>query len=139
MLMRMLRLTIGAHVLTATLEQEQAPRTCEAIRRLLPLRSKVIHVRWSGEAIWIPLGDQRLGIDFENNTSYPAPGEIILYPGGVSEMEILIAYGPTCFASKAGQLSGNHFATIQAERSVLQAIGRQVLLEGAQDILIEAL
>ncbi len=135
----MLRLTIGSHVLTATLKQEQAPRTCEAIRRLLPLRSKVIHVRWSGEAIWIPLGDRRLGIEFENNTSYPAPGEIILYPGGVSETEILISYGPTCFASKAGQLSGNHFATLRAERSVLQAIGRQVLLEGAQDILIEAL
>ena len=49
---------------------------------------------------------------FEDATSHPAPGEIVLYPGWVSETEILLAYGPTCFASKAGQLAGNHFITI---------------------------
>ena len=74
--------------------------------------SKIIHVRWSGEAVWIPLGDLQFGIGYEDATSYPAPGQIILFPGGISETEILIAYGPTCFASKAGQLAGNHFLTI---------------------------
>ena len=64
------------------------------------------------EAVWIPLGDREFGVGFEDATSHPAPGEIILYPGGVSETEILLAYGPTCFASKAGQLAGNHFITI---------------------------
>src|SRR5580765_273090 len=27
-----------------------------------------------------------------NHTSYPAPGQIILYPGGISETEILLAH-----------------------------------------------
>ena len=60
----------------------------------------------------MPLGDLALGVPFENATSYPRPGEMLLYPGGVSETEILIAYGRTNFASKAGQLAGNHFLTI---------------------------
>jgi len=132
-----LRITIGHMVFDATLETELAPNTCRAIRSLLPLRSRIIQARWSGEAAWIPLGDMRLGIDYENHTSHPAPGQILVYPGGISEMEILVPYGSTCFASKVGQLAGNHFATITADRSDLRAMGRLVLWEGAQDLLIE--
>ncbi len=53
-----------------------------------------------------------MGCTYENHTSYPAPGEFILYPGGISETEILLAYGGVHFASKVGQLAGNHFLTI---------------------------
>ena len=79
---------------------------------MLPYRERIIHVRWSGEACWIPLGDLDLGLGFENHTSYPAPGQILLYPGGISETEILLAYGGVRFASKMGQLAGNHFLTV---------------------------
>src|SRR5205814_2877920 len=34
-----------------------APRTVAAFMALLPYRQKLIHVRWSGEAVWVPLGD----------------------------------------------------------------------------------
>ena len=34
------------------------------------------------------------------------PGQLLFYPGGVSETEILFPYGPTAFASKAGLLAG---------------------------------
>ena len=35
---------------------------------------KIIHVRWSGESAWIPLGDLDIGLDApENATSHPAP------------------------------------------------------------------
>ena len=64
----------------------------------------------------------------EDPTSYPAPGELLLYPGGVSEVEILFPYGDTCFASKAGQLAGNHFATVVDGLEHLQAIGELVPL-----------
>ena len=133
----MLRLTIGPYTFTAKLEEELAPKTVEAFRGLLPLRTQLIHVRWSGEAMWIPFGERRLGIDYENHTSYPAPGEILLYSGGLSEMEILISYGSTVFASKVGQLAGNHFATIVDGRENLRELGRLVLWRGAQDVLIE--
>lgn len=73
----------------------------------------------------------------EHHTSHPAPGELLLYPGGLSETEILVPYGATLFASKLGQLAGNHFATIDDGRDQLPELGRLVLWEGAQDVVIE--
>jgi hypothetical protein len=112
----------------------EAPRTVVAFRRMLPLESRIIHVRWSGEGGWIPFGDLDLGLNAENATSYPNPGELILYPGGVSETELLLAYGYVNFASKAGQLAGNHFATIVEGNENLRELGRRFLWEGAQPI-----
>ena len=103
----------------------------------LPFRNKIIHVRWSGEAAWIPLGDFDFGLGNENATSYPAPGQILLYPGGLSETEILLPYGACCFASKVGQLAGNHFLTVLEGNVHLATIGKQCLWEGAQDIVFE--
>ena len=116
-----------------------APRTVDAIRHLLPLRDHLIHRRWSGEGCWISFGDARLALDVENATSHPAPGDIIVYPGGVSEHEILVAYGAVDFSSKVGQLAGSHFATIVEGRENLAELGRRVLWQGAQDITIEEL
>jgi Protein of unknown function (DUF3830) len=103
----------------------------------MPFVSKIIHVRWSGEGAWVPLGDLDFGVSFENNTCYPAPGQIILYPGGVSETELLLAYGNVSFASKAGPLSGNHFLTLTGGIESIYALGRKTLLEGQQDIRFE--
>jgi Protein of unknown function (DUF3830) len=119
----------------ARLEEEAAPETVAAFRRLLPLDSKIIHCRWSGESNWIPFGDLDVGIGPENATSYPPPGELLLYPGGISETELLFPYGYCCFASKAGQLAGNHFATLVDGHEQLRELGRRTLWEGAQPIL----
>ena len=135
--MTMLRITVGSIEFTARLEEADAPQTCAAFRRLLPFRSKLIQARWSGESAWIPLGDLDLGIGYEHHTSHPAPGEILLYPGGISETEILFPYGATMFASKMGQLAGNHFLTIVDGREQLREVGRLVLYEGAQEIMID--
>ena len=135
--MRMLRITAGRFTFTARLEEEKAPKTCEAIRKMLPLRSKLVHCRWSGESTWAPMGERRLGVDYENHTSHPAPGQLLVYPGGISEMEILFPYGATLFASKVGQLAGNHFATVVDGNEQLAEVGRLALWEGAQDFSIE--
>src|ERR1035437_8949388 len=107
--MTKLRITAGPFTFDAQFESAAAPKTCEIFRRLLPYENKIIHVRWSGEAVWIPLGDLDLGLPLENHTSYPAPGQIIVSPGGLSEFEILFAYGAVHFASKVGQLAGISF------------------------------
>jgi hypothetical protein len=125
----------GPFTMTARFEMS-APLTCAAVRKILPLDGQLIHVRWSGEATWVPLGDLALNIPFENATSYPSPGEIVVYPGGVSETEILLAYGYTNFASKAGQLAGNHFLTIVSGTEHLRELGRLTLWKGAQPISI---
>ena len=132
------RITAGPYQFGAAFEEKAAPRTCTRFRALLPYRERIIHVRWSGEACWIPLGDLDLGLTYENQTSYPAPGEIILYPGGISETEILLAYGGVRFASKVGQLAGNHFLTITENRESLVALGKMTLWQGAQEIVFEA-
>jgi hypothetical protein len=132
----MLEIVSGDFRFTARLEEESAPETVAAFRKLLPLESRVIHVRWSGESMWIPFGELEVGIGPENATSYPAPGELLLYPGGVSETELLFPYGACCFASKAGQLAGNHFATVVEGGDRLRDLGVKCLWEGAQQISV---
>ena len=132
--MTLLRIVSGEFSFAARLEEEAAPQTVAAFRRLRPLDSKIIQARWSGQSAWIPFGELDVGIGPENATSYPSPGELLLYPGGVSETELLFPYGDTCFASKAGQLAGNHFATIIEGGERLPELGELVLWQGAQDI-----
>jgi Protein of unknown function (DUF3830) len=132
-----LEIAVGELRFTARLEEEAAPQTVAAFRRLLPLESRIIHARWSGEAAWIPFGELDVGVGPENATCYPAPGELLLYPGGVSETEILFPYGATSFASKAGALAGNHFATVVEGVEQLRELGRRVLWEGAQDVVFQ--
>ena len=132
----MITITSAGFTFRARLEVDAAPRTVAALRRLLPLTSRIIHVRWSGEAGWVPFGDLELGLGPENSTSYPHPGQILLYPGGVSETELLLAYGHVRFASKAGQLAGNHCATIETGHEQLRILGKKLLWEGAQEIVI---
>ena len=132
----MLQITAGELQFTARLEESKAPRTVAALRQLLPLGGKLVQARWSGEAAWVPLGwELDLGLGHENATAYPAPGELLLYPGGLSEVEILFPYGATSFASKMGQLAGNHFATIEDGRERLADLGEAILWRGAQDVV----
>ena len=134
----MLAISAGSFRFAARLEEDEAPKTIAALRTLLPLRSRLVQARWSGESAWVPMGfELELDIGPENANSYPAAGELLLYPGGLSEVEILFPYGATCFASKMGQLAGNHFATIVEGQEQLAELGRVVLWEGAQPIVFE--
>lgn len=132
----MLRITVGDLEFTAHYE-EAAPLTVAAFDAVLPFRQKLIQARWSGESAWVPLGEYQLGVGVENATSYPSPGEILFYPGGFSETEILFPYGRACFASTMGQLAGNHFLTVIEGRDLLNEVGRRVVWEGAQEIVFE--
>ena len=123
-----------AGVIFRAIWEDAAPRTRAAFQALLPYRQRLIQARWSGESAWVPLGDFKLDTGFENHTSHPAPGQVLFYPGGYSETEILFPYGATCFASKMGQLAGNHFLTIVEGLERLPEVGRKVLWEGAQPI-----
>jgi len=132
--MTLLKITAGPHSFDARLETEAAPKTCAAFVAAMPFLGQLVHVRWSGEGVWIPLGDRDFGVGYENHTSHPAPGQIILYPGGISETEILLAYGGVDFSSKMGQLAGNHFITLTSGFDELMTLGNLILWEGAQDI-----
>lgn len=156
-------ITAGPYQFLATFEE--APKTVEVFRSLLPYKQKIIHTRWSGEGTWIPLGNTHFDIPWESelafhsklrpetwpellslsseliavldHTSHPAAGDILLYPGGYSECELLICYGGLSFSSKMGQLAANHFLTIVEGKENLRALGELVLWKGAQDVMFE--
>ena len=132
--MTLLKITAGPYSFDARLETEAAPKTCTAFEAAMPFLGQLVHVRWSGEGVWIPLGDRDFGVSYENHTSHPAPGQIILYPSGISETEILLAYGGVDFSSKMGQLAGNHFITLTSGYENLMKLGNLILWEGAKNI-----
>ena len=134
----MVRISVGDLVFAARLEQERAPVSVAALLRLLPLEGSLLQARWSGEAAWMPLGSLEIGVGAENDTQRPVPGQILLHPNGISETEILVPYGETIFASKAGPLRGNHVMTIVEGEGQLAELGRRVVWDGAQSIRFEA-
>ena len=134
----MIRINVGDLQFMAELERERAPATVRAFLRLLPLSGSLLQARWSGEAAWVPLGSLDVGVGAENDTQHPKPGEVLLHPMGISETEILLPYGETVFASKAGPLRGNHVLTIVEGAEQLEELGRRVLWNGAQPIQFAA-
>ena len=133
-------MTIGGEIFQARLRVDLAPRSCERLLQLLPYRGELIHAQWSGQSCWSPLGSswpagERLLP--ESALAYPAPGEVLLFGGELSEPELLIAYGPTRFASMAGPLAGNPVLKIETDIARLAELGRQILRRGALELRIE--
>lgn len=134
-----LDLEIGSTGFSATLRDDLAPQSCERLMSVLPYRATVIHARWSGEALWSPLGEAwpaGLRLPRENARCQPKPGEVLLYAGDLSEPELLIPYGTVRFACNAGALEGNPVLTIDASTSALAEIGRQVLWNGGMSLKV---
>lgn len=135
-----LELEIGSVRFSASLRDDLAPRSCERLMSMLPYRASVIHARWSGEALWSPLGDAwpaGLLLPRENAMCEPQAGQVLLYAGDLSEPELLIPYGTARFACKAGPLEGNPVLTIAGPLPALAEIGRQVLWRGGVNFKIE--
>jgi len=138
-----MRVRAGPFVFEGELLDAKAPRTCALFRSLLPHSDRMIQARWSGFAAWIPspLGAPEAlpVLPPENATAVPLPGQLLFYPGGISEVEILFPYGPTVFASVAGGLAGNHFLTLTRGTERLAELGELLQWRGAQEVTFELL
>lgn len=132
-------LRIGSADFKAIFRDDLSPEACTEVRRRLPLIGRVLHARWSGEAMWLPLGFNFPEIRSEHATSYPAPGDILITGPGASEAEILIAYGPCRFESRTGQLAGSPVLSIREDLVGLAKVGRQSLQQGGMDLTIRLL
>ncbi len=122
----------------ATLLEDEAPESVAAIQEMVPYEGELLHVRWSGIATWINIDEVELPeLPRENHTVYPSCGDLLLYPGFRNEQEILVPCGPTCFKSPAGELAGNHFATIDGDRERLRALEQRTLQEGSFEVRLE--
>ncbi|WP_121744277.1 DUF3830 family protein [Natronorubrum halophilum] len=132
-----LEFVVAGETYTATVLEDEAPASARALEAMLPLESELMHVRWSGYATWINVDDAELSeVPRENHTVYPSRGDILLYPGYKNEQELLIACGPTCFKSPAGELAGNHVACLDATRDELAALEERTLRDGVQPITV---
>ena len=125
---------IGEARFVARWEEHLSPKTCAAFAALLPYTQRIIHARWSGEACWVPLGEFDLGVEPENPVSHPLPGQLLFYPTGISETEILVPYGAARFSSVAGELAGNRLLTIVDGLEQLAQIGKDILWNGSREI-----
>lgn len=54
---------IVGHPFDATFEEDKSPKTCAAFRQAMPFEGEIVHVRWSGEGVWVPLGDRFFYLD----------------------------------------------------------------------------
>lgn len=132
-----LELAVDDTVMTAELLPESAPESVAAVEEFLPLQSELMHVRWSGHATWVNIDEIDLPeIPRENHTVYPSYGDLLLYPGYKNEQEILVPCGPTCFKSPAGELAGNHFATLDSDRERVAELEERTLQDGALEITV---
>lgn len=131
-------ITAGTHQFLSVLSPLD-PKTVAFLLTLLPYTQKLIHVRWSGEGLWIPLGETNIStlVPYENHTAHLAPGQILLYPGGIGETEFLLAYSIVTFASKMGTLAGNHFLIVTEGGEHLKELGEEVLWMGAKEVRFE--
>ncbi len=102
----------------------------------MPFESHMIHVRWSGEGVWLPLGDLNFGVGYENHTKLSGAGpDHPLSRRHRRRPEILLACMAACISpAKMGQLAGNHFITLTSGLERLPELGKTVLWKGAQKV-----
>lgn len=132
-----LTIEVAEYTLSGDLFETAAPESIAALRDILPLESELMHVRWSGIATWINIDEINLpDIPRENHTVYPSRGDVLLYPGYRNEQELLLACGPTCFKSPAGELAGNHVATVDASAERLRELEERTLQDGSFDVSV---
>lgn len=133
--MAQIEVNVEGTIYKGELLEDCAPISIETMRDFLPLESELMHVRWSGHAVWANIDEIQLPeIPRENHTVYPSRGDILFYPGYRNEQEILIACGPTCFKSPAGELAGNHVGTLNATPKELTELEKATLENGKHDV-----
>lgn len=88
----------------AILLEDEAPKTCEAVWKALPIEGQLWHGMFSGNESYVPLeGDALIRIEPENQTYWNVPGDVGYWYGLWGERkyvrgqqdvaEIIILYG----------------------------------------------
>ncbi len=116
--------------LKAKLLDEEAPRTCEAVWRALPLKAKVMQARFAGEEMYF---NTEIGAVPENEIS-PQAGDIAFNPDP-QWRAICLYYGDNIESENPF----NVFARILDDKEKLKEIGERVWLMGAETVRVRPL
>ena len=133
------------------LNEEDAPVTCEVVRKALPIKGKAIHDIWSGQVVFTFLEPTKV-IPFEGvpRSGAVLPGDVFYWyspenylhgkPYGRNRYsEIAIAYGRECFPmSTRGPKRVNVFATIIEGLENVAEVCDNMIFEGEKMLVIEA-
>jgi Protein of unknown function (DUF3830) len=112
----------------ATLLEDEAPRTCNAVWGALPIEGETYHAKWAGRELYTLVAPFPIGPGAENATVTPIPGDVLyfdvspdtidlpvalrrLHPKGL--VDLAVFYGRNnLLLGPAGFMPGNLFATI---------------------------
>ena len=78
--MKFLEIDLDGTVVRAILNEEKAPKTCQAVWEALPFEGRAVHAQISGEMFRMrdetPVGD----LEIESRVTHQYPGAIVFYP-----------------------------------------------------------
>ena len=127
---------------TATLLEDEAPETSEAVWKQLPISSEALHTRWCGREItW--------AVDFgrtpprENQTITSSVGNVVywrewegLYPSTGAEA-LGVYYGAELIRDHRGHQPVNVFAQVDTSSwDVLREVGHRVWRHGVESVMV---
>ncbi len=132
----------------ATLLDDAAPQTCDAVWNALPVQGHTVHGRWSGPEIFIET-PKLPDIEQENGIHRPLPGDICYWmcPAGRfatspnRAVEILLVYdtGAALGGPEGLPIFANRFATLEEDCEAFRTATQGVRTGGAQLLRIEKL
>lgn len=134
---------------TARLLDEQAPRTCEAVWRALPVGGEIFHAKYASNEIYTlvaPFAEQEPGP--ENRTLTPTGGDVMYFylpagtslppearkvaaqRGGVVDLAIFYDRNNLLLSPTEGFIPGNVYATIVSNLEGMTRAGHNIWREG---------
>ncbi len=128
----------------ATLLDEEAPRTCDAVWNALPLEGDAYHARWAGREVYTLVPPLESDPGKENATIMPIGGDLLYFEvdaasidipperrTGQPFIDIALFYGRNNFLlGPAGYMPGNLFATVTENLEGLAAACESIWREG---------
>jgi hypothetical protein len=126
--------TLNGTEIKFRLYSDEAPLTCDAFTKILPLEITLLHARTSGEEIWTPDGPE-LKIAIENATVNIESGEIgigPMHPRNKIAKCLVISYGQAKlfdYANIFGQV-------VTADVDKLKDLGNKIWTEGKQSVYL---
>lgn len=128
----------------ATLLEEEAPLTCDAVWQALPLEGEAYHARWAGREVYTLLPPFALDPGKENATILPISGDLLYFEipaasidipperrTGFPFVDIALFYGRNNYLlGPEGFAPGNLFATVTENLEGLAAACESIWREG---------
>lgn len=117
---------------------QEAPITSRAFMEILPFTRTFLHARVSGQEIWIDNVPQ-LDIIQENASVFVECGEVVFGPSKPSRAKTANCFG-IYYGDGKGLDACNIFAKVVSEDlEKLKALGNNIWMKGAQDLVISAI